>query len=284
MERSGLSLITFNNLLAAADLSPGRVFLLRQQDTRMKRGQSLYRLWRYQPLEFRRYESVQSKQHFNAGDHVASFVIDPEGAAVFAGLSEVIGSARNSRPITFEYLDETFASGAVYQYRFRLDERFAGYEGRLVIEWGPGTRSWLQRAHLQPKPIIELRRTVLDVDWPGYMEVRIRDNEVPALAPNWQAHLSAANGVYLLVCTETGEQYVGAAFGKNGFWGRWSAYANGGHGGNKLLKARKKRTKAPMEISILEVFGSALTEEEAYRAESRWKLSLGSRAHGLNAN
>ncbi len=250
----------------------------------MKRGQSLHRLWRYQPSEFRRYESVQSKKRFRAGDHVASFVKDPEGATVFAGLSEVVGVKRNARPISFDYLDETFPPGSVYQYRLLLDERFSDYEGRLVIEWGPGTRSWYQRAHLQPKPIVELRRTVLDVDWPGYMEVRISDREVSALAPNWQARLSAANGVYLLVCTETGEQYVGAAFGRSGFWGRWSSYANGGHGGNKLLRARKKRTAAPMQISILEVFGSAMTEAEAFQAESRWKLSLGSRAHGLNAN
>lgn len=37
---------------------------------------------------------------------------------------------------------------------------------------------------------------------------------------NWQAKPAAANGVYLLTYAETGEQYVGAAFGIDGFLGR----------------------------------------------------------------
>jgi hypothetical protein len=184
----------------------------------------------------------------------------------------------------FDFLDETYQPGTIYDYNLLLDDRFAEYEGRLVIDWGPGTRSWCQRAHLQHKPIVEIRRTVLDVEWPGYMDLSITEKEVKGLAPNWQAKLSSANGVYLLTCPETGEQYVGAAFGEEGFMGRWRNYAADSHGGNKLLRERLKRTRAPLHISILEVFGSAMTEDDAYATESRWKRALGSRAHGLNAN
>ena len=70
-------MFVFNNLLAAESVDPERAFLLRHQDARMKRGQTLYRLWRYQPDEFRRYECVQSKKRFGIGDFVASFVVDP---------------------------------------------------------------------------------------------------------------------------------------------------------------------------------------------------------------
>ena len=203
---------------------------------------------------------------------------------MFAGLSRVLSVELNTAPMHFEFLEETHKPGTLNDYSLQLDDRFADYEGRLVIDWGPGIRSWCQRAHLQDKPILEIRRTVLDVEWPGYMNLLITEKEVMELAPNWQAKLSAANGVYLLTCTEAGEQYVGAAFGAEGFLGRWQNYASDSHGGNKLLKERLKRTRAPLQISVLEVFGSATTEEEAYGAESRWKRALGSRAHGLNAN
>lgn len=123
-----------------------------------------------------------------------------------------------------------------------------------------------------------------DAEWPGYMGVRIMEDHVRSLAPSWQAKLSAANGVYLLVCPVTGGQYVGAAFGAGGFLARWDAYAADGHGGNVLLRKRLRDTSEPLCISILEVFGSTMTEGEARAAETRWKLALGTRAHGLNAN
>jgi len=199
-------------------------------------------------------------------------------------LSRVLSVEPNTDPIHFEFLGESHQPGALYEYKLQLDERSAEYEGRLVIDCGPGSRSWCQRAHLQDNPIIEIRRTVLDVEWPGFMNLLITEHEVIGLAPNWQVNLSAANGVYLLTCAETAGQYVGAAFGAEGFLGRWRQYAADSHGGNKLLKERSKRTSAPLNISILDVFGSTTNEEEAYAAESRWKLALGSRAHGLNGN
>jgi hypothetical protein len=277
-------MLTFNHLLDAAEISPEKTFLLRHQDTRMRAGQTLYRLWRYQPEEFSRYERFQGKRRFEVDDFVASFVVDPTGAVLFVSLSNVHAVGPNTSTIHFEFLNETNEPGTLHEYSLERDSRFADYEGRLVIDWGAGARTWCQRAHLQPKPILELRRTVLDVEWPGYMEVLVSEKEVDRLAPNWKAKLAAANGVYLLTCPETGAQYVGAAFGPDGFMGRWRSYAADGHGGNKLLRQRRRTTDAPLQISILEVFGSAMTEEEAYAAESRWKRSLGSRAHGLNAN
>lgn len=277
-------MLAFNHLLEIAELPRERVHLLRQQDTRMRDEVTLYRLWLYRRSEFRRYERVQAKKYFDIGDFVASFVVDPTGAAVFAGLSRVNGADLNAEPIDFDFLREHHRAGSVYNYNLTLDDRFAEYEGRLVIDWGPGLRSWRQRAHLQDKQILEIRREMSEVDWPGYMNVSITEQDVQGLAANWQDRLLDANGVYLLTCQETGAHYVGVALGTEGFLGRWRSYAADGHGGNKLLKERAQRTKAPLQISVLEVFGSTITENEAFLAESRWKNALGSRTHGLNAN
>lgn len=102
------------------------------------------------------------------------------------------------------------------KYVLERDTRFAALEGKLVIDWGPGKRTWCQRAHNQDKPIIEVRRDLRDVEWLGYMGVRISQRDIASLAPNWIANLAAAGGVYLLVCPDTGAQYVGIAMGAGG--------------------------------------------------------------------
>jgi hypothetical protein len=88
-------------------------------------------------------------------------------------------------------------------------------------------------------------------------------------------------GVYLLTCLETGEQYVGSAYGEGGFLGRFLTYAATNHGGNKLLKARAPK---PYQVSILEVMSPSSTPEEVIQMEALWKAKLGSRAFGLNGN
>lgn len=277
-------MLTLNMLLTAAGIPLETAKLLRHQDTRMRAGWSTYGLWRRDPAEFARYESIQGRERFFVGGHVASFVVDPVGEELFVGLSRVSSEAPNATEEVFEHSDEVCAPGTVIKYVLERDVRFAALEGKLVIDWGPGKRSWVQRAHNQDKPIIEIRRDIRDVEWPGYMGVKISQRDIASLAPNWIANLKAAGGVYLLVCPDTGAQYVGIATGVGGFYARWSEYGQNGHGGNRLLIDRLRRTAAPFDISILEVFGSLVTDGEAFAAEARWKRSLGSRAHGLNAN
>jgi hypothetical protein len=276
-------MLTLNMILQASGIPLLTTRLLRHQDNRMKPGWSTYRLWRRDPPEFARYESIQGREKFIVGGHIASFVVDPVGEEVFVGLSAVVSAQPNMAEETFTFTDEICAPGSVTIYTLARDARFASLEGRLVVEWGKGKRKWVQRADKRDKPILEFRRDIRDVEWPGYMGVHLSQRDVSTLAPNWEAKLGV-NGVYLLVCPATGEQYVGAAFGGGGFLSRWRQYAANGHGGNRLLIKRLQTTQEPFQISILEVFGSTITEAEAFAAEARWKRALGSRAHGLNAN
>lgn len=132
-------------LLAEEGLPLDGVTLARHQDTRMRGGITMFRLWRNQPDEFARYEAVQGREVFHVGGYIASFVVDSEGDVVFVGLSRVTSCARNQEPVLFDYLDERNEPGEVFVYEFERDERLAPYEGRLVIDWGPGARSWCQR-------------------------------------------------------------------------------------------------------------------------------------------
>lgn len=61
-------------------------------------------------------------------------------------------------------------------------------------------------------------------------------------------------GVYVIHDTETGEPYVGSAYGDTGIWQRWSNYALTLHGGNVGLHAH------------LAVTGGVLPQEHAVRS------------------
>ena len=101
------------------------------------------------------------------------------------------------------------------------------------------------------------------------------------LSGSWRSALASVGGVYLLVCPKTGEQYVGSAYGQDGFFGRWQIYAANGHGGNALLKSR---SQSNFSICILEVASPDMAPADVIAREAAWKAKLGTRAHGLNAN
>jgi hypothetical protein len=94
----------------------------------------------------------------------------------------------------------------------------------------------------------------------------------------WQAVLKSVKGVYLLVCKETGRQYVGSAKGDESLWGRFLDYAKNGHGGNIELQRRGCK---PHRITVLEVVNSDFQIE---RIEESWKKKLMSREFRLNEN
>ena len=154
---------------------------------------------------------------------------------------------------------------------------------RLLIRWGSpsSTRSWSQWAARMPKEIVEFRRTADEAIFPGFARFASSIEDLQFLPRSWQGALSSVQGIYLLVCPQTGEQYVGSAYGQGGFWARWSAYADNGHGGNILLR---RRMRSNYSVTILEVASPDMSPSEIIDREAAWKRKLGSRAHGLNAN
>jgi len=97
----------------------------------------------------------------------------------------------------------------------------------------------------------------------------------------WRAFLADVQGVYLLACRQTGQAYVGSAYGTGGFLARWEEYAVSGHGGNLGMKAHPHRD---WQVSILEVAASSATAAEIIAMEGVWKAKLLSLEFGLNKN
>jgi hypothetical protein len=103
----------------------------------------------------------------------------------------------------------------------------------------------------------------------------------------WHRMLASVAGVYLVLDTKTGNQYIGSAYGEGGILGRWRSYAQTVHGGNKKMRAlaaERPKLAGDLQFAILQTLPLASTAKEVIEHEVRHKTKLGSRAHGLNSN
>jgi hypothetical protein len=276
--------IMFNSVLTQNGFGPPNVILLRHQDQRAAPGRTPYELWRDNRLSFENYQSTQSianRQKFSRAPVWASFVGTPGGATMFVGMyaAKYRGLLAEDKP--WEHADGIDLAGTSDVYDVRRDDRLADLEGKLFIEWGEGLRSWVQRADRQNKAIIELRPEFKEPEFPGFLNLIEPLSKVSAFPKSWVEILKYATGVYLLTCPKTNEQYVGSAYGTEGFWHRWMEYVTTGHGGNVALKSREP---SDYQVSILEVAGSSQQIDDILKMEARWKRKLRSREMGLTRN
>jgi hypothetical protein len=100
--------------------------------------------------------------------------------------------------------------------------------------------------------------------------------------------LSSVSGVYVIVDSATGKQYVGSACGIEGIWQRWVTYAVSGHGGDKeliaLLEDKGPDYSRNFQYSVLEVSDLNASSERITDREGHWKRVLCTREFGYNRN
>ncbi len=276
-------MLTFATILNSVNVKLSDARLLRHQDTRYPGYPTPYVMWRDDRERFEAYQQTQSFKNAAVLGHGywASFVGLPSKEALFVGLYKIV----NVAPLKTDRLNPIdrsieIASSCNFYHLEKIAD-LAEFEGRLLIDWGPGTRSWVQRADSKPKPIIELRRVFQEPEFPGYSRFLCNLSGLDNLPRGWINALTAVRGVYLLTCPKTKEQYVGSASGDSGFIGRWRDYAATGHGGNIGLKSRDA---SDYQVSVLETVGSSATERDILGLETLWKAKLQSREMGLNRN
>lgn len=272
-------MLSFKGLLQDAGFDPEQVNLLRHCPSGII---DPYGAWRADRHRFESYQSVQSvkgRSYFRR-PHWASFAPTRDGRTFFLGIYD----AHMARPVEAGEIDpltgEVLREGQADRYDCSLRSELGEYVGRLVIDWGSGTRSWGQKGTTD-KPIIELLRAIEEPKFPGYLALVETLSAIPAIPSRWADFLREGRGVYLLTCPRTKEQYVGKADGEDGFWGRWMSYTATGHGGNVRLKSRDR---SDYQVSILEVAGSSASAADILRMEIRWKEKLQTREMGLNGN
>ena len=273
-------MLTFNDLLALEEIDSAEVRLVRNQDSRLGPGR-LYEAWRNDREAFENYQSVQSKDRFPVGCLLAEFVVTEARKTVFVGIYRVDGVDR-CPPGSTDALLKTDISGH-FRYELSLLEELSSYQDRAVIDWGAGTRSWVQRAANQPKPVSEIADQY-EPRFPGFREFVRPVEDIPTLPNGWQQVLRSVKGVYLLVDLDSGQQYVGSAKGADSLFGRWMEYATDGHGGNLGLKKAASDGRRRYQVSVLEVVDENTPDTTIEQIESFWKNKLLSRTFGRNVN
>lgn len=241
----------------------------------------MYEAWRNDLKSFESYQSVQSKDRFPVGDLLAGFVVTDARKTVFVGMYRV-DDVDTCPPGSIDALLKHDISGH-FQYDLKLVDDLASYRDKVVIDWGPGARSWVQRAANQAKPVTEIANQY-EPRFPGFREFVRRVDEVPTLPNGWQQVLRSVRGVCLLVDVDSGQQYVGSVKGAESLLGRWLEYSGGGDGGDVGLKAAAKGRSRNYQVSVLEVVGEYTPDETIEQLESYWKTKLLSRRFGLNRN
>jgi hypothetical protein len=250
------------------------VKVLRHKDSRRD-------LWElHNKGKFGNYQNTQSWDVFGSARYVISFIAERHKYAKFVGVWEVISKSKRK------------TKG--FKYRTKEISGFQELEGRLIVRWGEGTRSWAQWLYHQGnKEIIEILPPNYVMDFPGYYNFTLSYGQLATMVHNpdsnreWQRMLSSVNGVYLLLDQRAGKQYVGSAYGSGGIWARWKSYVRSPSGGNILLQELLENHPGhynSFQFSILRVLEPSATKDEVIAQEALTKRKLGSRAFGLNSN
>lgn len=236
------------------------------------------------------YQSYQSPRKYGDANAIAVFAPYYKTTALFLGLWDILGCTENSE-FTKKNLDELkrFSLPESWysdhsRYNLKRNNILDDLSERLVIEWGASTVSWVQK---KDKEVVELKgkKTIGDFQSFGQVSLAYQDLKTMTQYPDtnltWIKALSSVNGVYLIQDTITGKLYVGSAYGEKGIYGRWSTYAQKGHGGNLELQ---NLDPSSFIFSILEIVPTTTTADGVIEHENRWKEKLGTRQFGLNKN
>ena len=242
--------------------------------------------------EFQDWQEHQTNKNFGR-DYILSLIYYDRDIWMFGGIYKVL--SKNPAPIKLDNGKDG------WKYQTKLVDKATEYIGRVFFKFKKEFRASYPVLELDPKngePIAEmplshiLEKRVALTDFLGFDSVNIDYKTLKYIVSDnilsWKSALSNVKGIYLIVDTYTGKQYVGSAYGDECIWQRWSNYAKDGHGGNvelkELLKTNGADYKYNFKYSILEVCNMNLGNQYIISRENHWKEVLLSRQFGLNLN
>jgi hypothetical protein len=263
-----------------------KIKLVRHKDERCDVDQ-LYRLGQ---IEI--YQSYQKNDIFKDCEYIVSFIGFEGSLARLIGVYKVKGRKSTAEvPLPKDFIfPEMIETDKVY-YDMEEVTGFDDLKNRVVIEWGKSALAWHQ--WLVDKEVVEILPIGYVKPFPGFLDFTLLYDELVCICENpkankeWHQMLSSVAGVYLILDTDDGRQYVGSAYGRDGIMGRWQQYAQNGHGNNLKLKqvigTNINRAKK-FQFTILRTLEKTLTRDEILKYEVDYKNKLGTRAFGLNSN
>ena len=279
-------MITLHKILEIYGINPAKVRVVRHGNKEIP----ILKTFHENLSRLEVYQSYQRPRKFGDASAIAVFAPYFKTTALFLGLWNILGCIENSK-FTNEHLlelkkfslPESWYRDHV-KYELKRNMNLDELSEWLVIEWGAATVSWVQT---KDKEVVELKGKKSIGDFQSFDQVSLTYQDLKTMAQypdtnlTWIKALSSVNGVYLIQDTLSGKLYVGSAYGDQGIYGRWSNYAQNGHGGNLELK---NLDPSNFVFSILEIVPATATMEGVIEHENRWKEKLGTRQFGLNNN
>lgn len=289
-------MLDFHAMLELAKFDPAEVLAVRHAPVEKSLRQILPSLVVERPDLFLAHQRIQwpaLEKAMTRAKYVASFLGQEPTRATFAGIFR-IGE--------WETLDyegfQKFPGNSELEQRgmslrdadmpdclaFALEplDHYAEWVGRLVIAWPKPHQQWWRWPRNSQFPIVAIETESRFVQaMPDWRELVLPWRELQNLPRSWQATLAQWRGVYLIYDTALGAAYVGSAYGEDNILGRWRAYAETGHGGNRKLRACDPDN---LRFSILERTSPDLDAGAIIALEGTWKDRLHTREFGLNLN
>jgi hypothetical protein len=227
---------------------------------------------------FKEWQEVQRNKNFER-DYILSLIYYGKNEWLFGGIYKRIGLKEED---------------GKFIYTTELLDNANELIGRLIIKYEKLFRQSYTYAEtcINEFDLLEILRKKYSIEpFPGYENVRIDFELLKTIIlkeeESWKTALSNVKGVYLISDIKTGKLYVGAAYGENAFWNRWTNYIRTGHGGNEGLKnlIREKGVEYAKNFQFAILETSNMKEDDAVKSrESFWKNVLLSKEFGYNKN
>lgn len=282
VQRSPRGDLTLGHILEAAGIDPAEVVVLRhtyraghEDELRGPEDLNLERL-----RDYTHRQGVRNKLGKNPARIWLVFIATDGRRCRLVTVYENHGELTDQRTETLRYFD------------LKESDLLSSLRNRVVVEWSKDSINWAKSgASASSFPIVEVADPEA-VPFPGFDGVRIDYAELQTMVKDsryaaWQTALGSVQGIYLIADTSTGHLYVGKADGADRIFGRWSQYAQDGHGGNKALRelaGKDAEHRRHFQFSLLRVFGPSTPTAEIDAAEIHWKQALLTRNFGLNRN
>lgn len=285
----------FNDLLVQHSIDPSTCLVLRHRPREPELRRKLPWLAAEQPAVFNIYQQTQSskaERQMVRAKTVSAFIGHEPGCAVFVGLYEMRGYRELSRAA----IDKLPAQQMLYAYGgFYGDPRsrqlffdlvllntLSNWQGKLIVRWPPPEIAWSRWAKGNRFAIEAiLQESMFAESMPDWRDIVLTWGDLKAIPTRWRRALEQWRGIYFIWDAKVKKGYVGAAYGTENLYQRWTNYAKTGHGGNKLLRLSDPND---LQFSILERLSPDMPDAEVIDRERTWKTRLHSREFGLNAN
>lgn len=208
----------------------------------------------------------------------------------------------------FYHETDTWLFGGVFQvvrrhanrYKVVLTDQGAPLIGRMKLRFKAARlrEQNLDRVYGDFEIREILREPYTGREFPGLENLHLSFPELETIVsrerPDWKIRLQNVAGIYLISIGggRRIQKYVGAAYGSDGVWSRWTQYAHSLHGGSaelrNLLRGRKNSRefcRKNFRIALLEPMALNIPEATVQAREGHWKEILQTRRpHGLNRN